>query len=87
MDGCTDTFAEQRYRENEVFEISAFRSKVGLKKFKKDLQLSDECSMILYVVLKVQREEAVIVHRIVNDGSFFVKHSKKVLTLKLTLMI
>ena len=42
---------------------------------------------VLYVVLKVQREEAVIVHRIVNDGSFFVKHSKKVLTLKLTLMI
>ena len=34
-----------------------------------------------------KREEAVIVHRIVNDGSFFVKHSKKVLTLKLTLMI
>ena len=30
----------------------SFRSKVGLKKFKKDLQLSDECSMILYVVLK-----------------------------------
>ena len=52
VDGCTDTFAEQRYRENEVFEISAFRSKVGLKKFKKDLQLSDEYSMILYVVLK-----------------------------------
>ena len=54
MDGCTDTFAEQRYRENGVFEISAFRSKVGLKKFKKDLQLSDECSMILYVVLKAR---------------------------------
>ena len=34
-----------------------------------------------------KREEAVVVHRIVNDGSFFVKHSKKVLTLKLTLMI
>ena len=34
-----------------------------------------------------KREEAVIVHRIVNDGSFFVKHSKKVLTLNLTLMI
>ena len=30
----------------------SFRSKVGLKKFKKDLQLSDEYSMILYVVLK-----------------------------------
>ena len=54
VDGCTDTFAEQRYRENGVFEISAFRSKVGLKKFKKDLQLSDECSMILYVVLKAR---------------------------------
>lgn len=33
------------------------------------------------------KEEAVIVHGIVNDDSFFVKHSKKVLTLKLTLMI
>ena len=32
----------------------SFRSKVGLKKFKKDLQLSDECSMILYVVLKAR---------------------------------
>ena len=31
VDGCTDTFAEQRYRENEVFEISAFGSMVGLK--------------------------------------------------------
>ena len=25
-DGCTDTFAEQRYRENEVFEISGFEA-------------------------------------------------------------
>jgi hypothetical protein len=25
MDGCTDSFAEQRYGENEVFEISAFK--------------------------------------------------------------
>ena len=32
----------------------SFRSKVGLKKFKKDLQLSDECSIILYVVLKAR---------------------------------
>ena len=53
-DDWMHSFAEQRYRENEVFEISAFRSKVGLKKFKKDLQLSDECSMILYVVLKAR---------------------------------
>ena len=53
-DDWFQTFAEQRYRENEVFEISAFRSKVGLKNFKKDLQLSDECSIILYVVLKAR---------------------------------
>ena len=53
-DDWMHSFAEQRYRENGVFEISAFRSKVGLKKFKKDLQLSDECSMILYVVLKAR---------------------------------
>ena len=25
-DGCPDTFAEQRYRENEVFEISGFEA-------------------------------------------------------------
>ena len=42
VDGCTDTFAEQRYRENEVFEISGFvnrsiQSKVRVKKFKKEL--------------------------------------------------
>ena len=30
-DGCTDTFAEQRYRENEVFEISGFEAKVRVK--------------------------------------------------------
>ena len=29
VDGCTDTFAEQRYRENEVFEISGFKATVG----------------------------------------------------------
>ena len=57
VDGCTDTFAEQRYRENGVFEISGFRkfeARLGLKKSKKDLQLSDECSIILYVVLKAR---------------------------------
>ena len=54
VDGCTDTFAEQRYRENEVFEISGFEARLGLKKSKKDLQLSDECSIILYVVLKAR---------------------------------
>ena len=56
-DDWMHSFAEQRYRENGVFEISGFRrfeARLGLKKSKKDLQLSDECSIILYVVLKAR---------------------------------
>ena len=30
-DGCTDTFAQQRYRENEVFEISGFEAEGWVK--------------------------------------------------------
>ena len=46
----TATNRSQAYPNAEK-EIS--KKSVGLKKSKKDLQLSDECSIILYVVLKV----------------------------------
>ena len=46
----TVTNRSQAYPNAEK-EIS--KQSVGLKKSKKDLQLSDECSIMLYVVLKV----------------------------------
>ena len=48
----TATNRSQAYPNAEKADTIRLQSKVGLKKFKKDLQLSDECSMILYVVLK-----------------------------------
>ena len=47
----TVTNRSQAYPNTEK-EIS--KQSVGLKKSKKDLQLSDECSIILYVVLKAR---------------------------------
>ena len=47
----TVTNRSQAYPNAEK-EIS--KQSVGLKKSKKDLQLSDECSIILYVVLKAR---------------------------------
>ena len=47
----TVTNRSQAYPKAEK-EIS--KQSVGLKKSKKDLQLSDECSIILYVVLKAR---------------------------------
>ena len=50
----TATNRSQAYPKAEKADSIRLQSKVGLKKFKKDLQLSDECSMILYVVLKAR---------------------------------
>ena len=47
VDGCTDTFAEQRYRENEVFGISGFEAIGRVNKSEYDIYNR------LYVVLKV----------------------------------
>ena len=50
----TATNRSQAYPNAEKADTIRCQSMVGLKKFKKDLQLSDECSMILYVVLKAR---------------------------------
>ena len=63
----TATNRSQAYPNAEK-EIS--KQSVGLKKSKKDLQLSDECSIILYVVLKVCKMR----HRS-DPVSFFVKNA------------